>query len=393
MSEANAQVTPIDGLPHSSTQETTGQLRRDTHDPFARHKHNGGGQHTLDTQPTDVAPTQNQLGHPASDTQRNVAQLSTPSVNREGQIVLDTHGPGALSDTIDLIVVRCRCRNWWLKTEGGITRQIRSALRTLCDGDKEEADELYKALEKGQLDIDTHHADALFEEAFSFTLPMFVSREDLVAPRKAKEREIRKLARQLPVWEWVKDVRGCGELSLALIVGAAGNLSNYSGPDKLKKRLGLAPYKGKACSTWRREGGLSKEEWVETGYKPSRGAVHWNLGKCFIRAGGEYKEIYDARVVRDYHKSVAKGLTPVTTVAKTRKDWLERGFPELVVVKTVDRAEYITAKHLTNRAQRYMMQQFIVHLWLAWRRFEGGTGLAPSPPPASPKRLRKTTED
>ena len=93
--------------------------------------------------------------------------------------------------------------------------------------------------------------------------------------RNEIEREMEKLARQLPVYPYAKSIKGFGDLALAVLVGEAGDFMRYSSDDKLAKRLGLAPFEGKAYSTWRREGGLTSEDWINAGYNPKRRAeVH-----------------------------------------------------------------------------------------------------------------------
>lgn len=130
--------------------------------------------------------------------------------------------------------------------------------------------------------------------------------------------EMEAAAKQLPVWSWVNGIRGAGATSLAVIVGEAGNLLNYSHPDKLKKRLGLAPFTKDgvthAPSTWKTKGKLSADDWVEVGYSPNRlgqiyGCVTVPLrngqlvgkaktGEGQRQAHGKYGEIYLKRYER-----------------------------------------------------------------------------------------------
>lgn len=115
------------------------------------------------------------------------------------------------------------------------------------------------------------------------------------------EREMSRLAKQLPVAAWVAspEQRGFGLLSLAMLVGEAGDLSNYSAPGKLWKRLGLAPYSAQGDnlmpSTWRRRNGLSAEEWSKVGYSPRRRSMCYIIGDCLLKGnrGGPYRRRYD----------------------------------------------------------------------------------------------------
>ena len=177
------------------------------------------------------------------------------------------------------------------------------------------------------------------------------------------ELEMRRIARKLPAAEWANSVRGLGELALAVIVGEAGELSRYGNEGKLWKRLGLAPYNGKAASTWRREGGLKAEDWVELGYAPSRRAeVYACVGdplfraqtaaKDGTRAAGKYRIAYDARRAR---------------TAETHADW--------------------TKGHSHADGLRIMTKSLILDLWVEWRRAEGLLLSIPAVPDAEDHTL------
>lgn len=99
------------------------------------------------------------------------------------------------------------------------------------------------------------------------------------------EKAMIKLAESLPVWKkWGKSVRGLGPKSLARVIGETGDLFLYANPAKLWKRCGLAPFKGKMCSTWRKRGGLHADEWSEVGYNPRRRSVVWLVGESLVKA-------------------------------------------------------------------------------------------------------------
>lgn len=114
------------------------------------------------------------------------------------------------------------------------------------------------------------------------------------------EKDMRKAARQLPVYDWAKGVHGFGELGLAVLVGEAGDIGSYPKKGHLWKRLGMAPHNGYAYSTWRREGGLSADDWVAAGYSPRRRAeVYAVISEPLFRqqsvVAGPYRAIYDRR--------------------------------------------------------------------------------------------------
>lgn len=172
--------------------------------------------------------------------------------------------------------------------------------------------------------------------------------QPLEKARHAIELDIARAARKLPVAQWVEGVRGFGEKTLGVIIGETGNLSNYATPDKVWKRLGLAPHEGKAYSTWRRQGGLTAEEWMRAGYAPARLAQVFAclsdpLSKAQIRAKGKsegihgdpagpYGEVYVRRQFR---------------TDETHSDW--------------------TPAHKRADALRVMTKKAISDLWSEWR--------------------------
>jgi hypothetical protein len=171
------------------------------------------------------------------------------------------------------------------------------------------------------------------------------------AVEKAAAKEMERLAKQLPVWDaWAKDTRGCGARSLAVIVGEAGDLSNYPKKGHLWKRMGVAVV-GDV-----RQGGLSKNApaaaWIEHGYNRQRRSRMWTIGDSMLKAQGPYREIYLARKDYERQQAEAAGLTvaPSAKIPKARA------------------AEFMSDGHIHRRAQRYMEKQFLRDLWVAWRR-------------------------
>jgi len=87
--------------------------------------------------------------------------------------------------------------------------------------------------------------------------------------REKYESAMEEIAPTLPAYSLVKTINGFGDRGFGVIIGRTGDLSDYANKGKLRKRLGLAPYRGRAPSIWRRRGGLSKEEWKdELKYRP-----------------------------------------------------------------------------------------------------------------------------
>lgn len=144
--------------------------------------------------------------------------------------------------------------------------------------------------------------DADVAGALAFDLGVIAETiKPMASTRKNIEKDMKKLAKGLPVYEWAKAVHGFGELGLAVIVAEAGDLAKYPKKGHLWKRLGLAVHEGKAYSTWRGiKAGLTAEQWTEAGYSPRRRAeMHAVIAEPLFRAQsvakGPYRAIYDRR--------------------------------------------------------------------------------------------------
>ncbi len=166
-----------------------------------------------------------------------------------------------------------------------------------------------------------------------------------VAPIEKRRHEVelqmKRIVRQLPVYPWAKSVRGLGELGLAVIIAEAGDLLKYPTKRKLWRRLGLAPFNGKAYSTWRSKGGLTSEDWIEAGYAPRRRAeIHACVGEPLFRQqsiktapAGPYRVVYNVRRAK---------------CEMTHPDW--------------------TKAHLHMDGLRIMTKRLVSDLWSEWRR-------------------------
>ena len=153
------------------------------------------------------------------------------------------------------------------------------------------------------------------------------------------EKEMKRIARQLPIYAWAKDVRGFGELGLAVLTAEAGDPTRFSRKDRLFKRLGLSPHEGKAYSTWRGvKNGLSAEDWVAAGYSPRRRAeIFAVIGDPLFKQQSVVG--WPDRLAYDRRKQAAAAAHP---------DW--------------------TPMHLHMDAMRVMTKHLIRDFWVAWRR-------------------------
>lgn len=188
------------------------------------------------------------------------------------------------------------------------------------------------------------------------------------AYRDEIEAKMRTAAELLPGFALTARTAGFKAIGLAVIIGEAGNLSNYATVRKLWRRLGLgmAPgHEAHAYSTWgRMKGALSGEEWTRAGYSPKRlgqiyGVVTVPLG--MNKGKNRYGEIYAARRART-------AIThPTGTLAESKADpnrW--------------------TPGHSHADAQRVMTKALISDLWSEWR---GSKSIVSTSEPLAPAEL------
>jgi hypothetical protein len=226
-----------------------------------------------------------------------------------------------LSTLIEEIREQWRRRQVWHRAEKSLTLQAKATCRRLVEGDKIKANALFKAAY-------TQCEGELAEVAFAATFPLVEAGKSVELHRKAVEKRLLKLAAQLPIADFILGLRGVGLLSLAGIVGEAGDLSIYKGPAKLWKRMGIGIVDG-----GRQRRLLDKEAALRHGYSPSRRSHMWNIGSCIIKAGGPLKDLYVER--KEYE------LTKPETASKL---------------------------HAHRKAQRYVEKRLLREMWCEWRK-------------------------
>jgi Cu/Ag efflux protein CusF len=185
-------------------------------------------------------------------------------------------------------------------------------------------------------------AAEIVEMTMQFTLWTKTSLNGFAIARKQTEDLMVEDAEKLPVTTWWNSERGRGLLGLAVIIGEAGNLSDYANPAKLWKRFGLAVMDGV------RQGGLpktaNKEEWIKHGYNSSRRSVVWTVGDSLLKGNskeGFYKKIYDEQ--KKYYTE------------RLEKKCKEEGTKFRPIIPH-------------RQAQRYMEKRLLRDLWNKWNR-------------------------
>ena len=173
--------------------------------------------------------------------------------------------------------------------------------------------------------------------------------EPLVKRRKEIEKDMVLAARALPVAQFAKGVAGFGEIGLAVLVGETGDLSNYPNFRHVWKRLGLMPFDGKACSIWRRSGGMPAGGWERVGYSPQRRA---EIHACVAESMSKHQLEAAAKTETEFGKP--KGKYGEVYAARREKTKLAH-------------ADWPKA-HARMDALRVMTKALVADLWLEWPR-------------------------
>lgn len=231
-----------------------------------------------------------------------------------------------------------------VRAQNRLLLQIQAICRGVCDGDKTEGRKVYAALVKGSIYGPSIKANLTTRHLFEALKPLDIARKDI-------EKQLTAEAKLLPVYPWVKEnVRGMEALSLAKIIGEAGDLSQYANKGKLWKRMGIALVDGI------RQGGLNsktatKEDWIRHGYNPGRRSDLFVVGDSILKA--QIRKVKDA---------AGEDTGERTSIGPYGEIYLKRKAYELA------RDSEMTPMHAHRRAQRYMEQRLLKHLWQAWRR-------------------------
>ncbi len=179
--------------------------------------------------------------------------------------------------------------------------------------------------------------------------------------RKEADKLIAKLAKEvrpLPVWaKWMKHVRGLGDTLAVQLIAHIQPIRDFENVAKLWAYAGYKVVDGEAE---RRQRGKQSR------WNPDLKLVCYQLGDCFVKAGGPYRELYDRYKARD--RAVHPEPVPkVDTKGQPVKDRDGKAW------------KLYTPGHMHKRAMRYAVKLFLSHLWQVWRELEGLPVRAPYP--------------
>lgn len=169
-----------------------------------------------------------------------------------------------------------------------------------------------------------------------------------------------KLAKRLPIADYVNSVKGLGWPSVATIIGEAGDLSKYPSVAGVWKRLGLAVINGQ------RQRRVSDPDLALLhAYSPERRSIVWNAGNNLIGGMGNgkrplvgedvslrddwscYEKLFVERIRYECEKDPAQQRPP-TEEGKESYSLIARA-----------------------RAKRYVEKRMLKDMTLAWRRAVG----------------------
>ncbi len=322
------------------------------------------GEAKEEANPIAAAPAVNPIaeGQESLDTQRRIATrnpIHDEAIHDEATTAALPHRETtpaelAIIEEVDRINRR---RNQYIKDRirliNGGKAQLRLAVgaaKFTGEKTKEELEEMRKAADKAW--TAACKPDHPNHELIAATLAAI---EPLDAAQEACEKLLVKLVKQLPVYEWVKSVNGFGDVSFATIVGECGDIGAYRNPSCIWRRMGLAPFEGKAGATWKAKGGLTADQWTEFGYSPRRRSVSFNLNKI-IGGMGLWRPVFGSDLSdANYYQRVF-----------AERARIEAAKLEMPITES-DKGKESYTKHVENRAQRYVQKRLLRELWRAWR--------------------------
>lgn len=388
------QIVEIGGKPIRPKRATkkAGRNESATHENTASLPHTSGGA-IRGTQPISPSPlagvpivdgqhltaNQNQgaIDNPIPDAAKSRTQPTIYAPHQEPHLTVDSlpryEPTPAITAAIDTIVTLHRERQATIKAKTKIILQAKALLRSrICteadfEDDDTKADLTVFGTQRRKLTkaavkrVDEAMKVAQKEPASEHGLmiaPYLGGIELFEARQKLLERQMVKVAKQLPAFEFAKSVKGFGDVSFATIVGECGDIGTYKSIAAVWKRLGLAVINGN------RQGapgaGASSEDWERHAYNKQRRSVAWNARQNVIDGMGKWRPEFGEDVRANPE------LTEYQCVyaERARHEAEKLGLP----VTMSDKGKESYKKHVANRAHRYVEKRLIKHLYLAWRR-------------------------
>src|SRR5690606_27341926 len=221
---AIVRVKPTRTLP--GTNEAAGHFDEGTHDPIARRPRKKSQAKKAVSPLRELPATSNNA------TQQATNQLAPPA-----------RMPAAVAELRELQTKRVAMMRMQIRIDNQCRSLIRRALGWQFDMPEKDRNRINKlagvivaSVQKGEA-VPDEHAD-IAESFADICLTSQQARAPFDALRLACEKRMRELAKALPAAKWAEETPGFSLNGLAIIVGEAGDLSNYANPGKLWKRMG-----------------------------------------------------------------------------------------------------------------------------------------------------------
>lgn len=193
--------------------------------------------------------------------------------------------------------------------------------------------------------------------------PFLFAMQPLEQRRAAYEKEMARLVKQLPIYGWAKSVKGLGDVSLANIVGACGDIGTYKSVSALWKRMGLAVFNGNRQGNPGKD--ASAQDWIDHGYNRRRRSVMWNVGNSLILGMGKFRPVYG----EDVHAN--EEYTYYQRVFAERARYEAQRLPkskDVTIGLNEKTGKESYSAHAANRAKRYAEKRLLKHLFIEWRK-------------------------
>lgn len=247
----------------------------------------------------------------------------------------------------DQIIEVYRLRQDMIKAMTKLSLQAQAVIRRISGLGKEDN---VSAILKAAKDDPTH-------KYHTAILPQMMAMEPLEAQRKIYEKELVRLVKKLPAYDFVKATKGFGDMSFACIIGEAGDLSNYSSYKKLWKRLGVAVMKG-GVRQGRPGANPTNEDWIEHGYNKGRCSVVWNASNGLIGGMGLFRPKFG----EDVHANEDYSPMQRLFVERARHEQVKLG--KEVGQGATGKESYCA--QAADRAKRYVAKYVLRELWKDW---------------------------
>lgn len=196
---------------------------------------------------------------------------------------------------------------------------------------------------------------------------LFKTYDDLVIMEKDNIKILERTLNRHPLYtDFLKDVKGCGPLMSAVIISE------------------FDPYKARHVSSFYKYAGLDVVIDKETGIGEGRSKKSNHLeevtytnskGEECTRVGITFNPFLKTKLLGVLGGSFLKSKSPYSNAYYDYKHRKTLQYGDTTFDSegnmTIKLKDGMTAKHIHNMANRYMVKQFIRDLWVAWRTIEG----------------------